>query len=75
MPTTNATDLVTTREVADALGLSTSRIRQLQIAGRITPALTGPRWTFYDRSTIDTLRAELAADRRTKLGRDTDTED
>ena len=51
--------LLTTREVADALGVTPQTVAKWVFAGRLTPALRGPGLRgsmFFDPSDIDALR-------------------
>ena len=51
--------LLTTREVADELGVTPQTVAKWVFAGRLTPALRGPGLRgsmFFDPSDIDALR-------------------
>lgn len=61
------TDLLTTSEAAELLGVSGRTLSRWVEAGRITPAVTAPGRTgvrMFDRRDVQLLQVRLDADRR-----------
>ena len=58
-------DIFTTTEAAQILGVNQSRIRQLLIAGRLTGRKHGPVW-MLDRKTVERYAKSPQRNRRRK---------
>lgn len=61
MPNLNPEKLLTTGQVATALGLSTQRVRQLYHAGRLRIALDTPYGPLFDPKDIEAEKKRRAS--------------
>lgn len=67
-------NLMTTKQVADQLGVEPSRIRQLKGEGRIHPEegpVPGHQESLYSAAEVERAKRQLEKDKETKMGRPT----
>jgi excisionase family DNA binding protein len=66
----DVTELLTTREAAQLLGVNDSWIRQLRLRGELSGIKRGPTW-FFNRSDVEAFKRAREAQKEAKTTKST----